>query len=83
MKAWGLVSAVLRGQWQFWGWGASLGWGISPGPQLFLYINLHLYLGAPVRGQEESIEDQTVLLYLTILHRGPQCKEFAWIAVAR
>lgn len=46
--------------------GASLGWGISPGPPLSNYINIYLYLSVPVWGQEESAKDQqSSLLHFT------------------
>ena len=60
---------VLRGQWQFLGWGDSVGWGIFPGPPLFNYINIHLYLCVPVWGGRRNLpktkQSYFILLYFT------------------
>ena len=50
-----------------------MGWGISPGPPLFNYINIYLYLCVPVWGAGGICQRPTVLLYLTILHKGSKC----------
>lgn len=62
------------------GWGASLGWGVSPGPPLSNYINIYLYLSVPGWGQEESAKDRQSSF--TALHKVLRCGEFTWIAVA-
>lgn len=64
------------------GWGASLGWGISTGPPLFHYINIYLYLYVPVWGQEESAKDQQSYFILLYFTKVLKCEEFTWIAVA-
>lgn len=46
------------------------------------YINIYLYLCVPVWGAGGVCQRPTVLLYLTILHKGSKCEEFTWIAVA-
>lgn len=53
------------------GWGASLGWGVSPGPPLSNYINIYLYLSVPGWGQEESAKDRQSSF--TALHKVLRC----------
>lgn len=58
---------VLRGQSVvIFGLGASLGWEISPGPPLFNYINIYLYLYVPIgKGICQRPTVLRTLLYFT------------------